>query len=242
MILERVARHRAGLTNKELSDSLGIATSSCSYILERLERNGFLSRDRETGRYSIGLKAVAVARGALRPFDFRKAAEPVLRRVSDQTGLETVAGVLDHGQLMILTRVSNGKFPRADVDTGTEFPAHCTAMGKVLLAGLPVDEVSDLIDKSGLPSRTDKTITSKAKLIKELDSVRERGFAITDEEHELGMRSVGVPIADPWGKMDAALAAIGTVRDLVWEHNLDDTVRLLKDAARDISRLRRFPA
>lgn len=239
MILESVARHSGGLTNKDVSESLGIATSSCSYILDKLERNGFLARDRDTGRYSIGLRAVAVARGALRPFDFRKVAEPVLRRVSNETGLETVAGVLDQGQLMVLTRVSTGKFPRADVDTGTEFPAHSTAMGKVLMAYLPSEEVLNLIEKGGLSARTGKTITSKPKLMEELNLVRDRGYAVTDEEHETGLRSVGVPIADPWGKMDAAVAAIGTLKDLVWDQNLEETVRILKDAAREISRLRR---
>lgn len=239
LILESVAREKRGLTNKDLSGELGIATSSCSYILERLERNGYLARDPDSGRYSIGLKVVAIARGALRPFDFRKVAEPVLKRVSDQTGLETAAGVLDQGQLMVLLRVSNGKFPRADVDTGSEFPAQSTAMGKVLLAHLPPQELAELIERTGLAPRTDRTIVSKEKLIEELNQVRQRGYATTDEEHELGMRSVGVPISGPWGKIDAALAAIGKVRDIAWGQNLEATVRLLQDAAREISARRR---
>lgn len=238
LILESVAREKRGLTNKDLSAELGIATSSCSYILERLERNGYLARDPASGRYSIGLKVVAIARGALRPFDFRKLAEPVLKRFSDQTGLEAAAGVLDQGQLMVLVRVSNGKFPRADVDTGSEFPAQSTAMGKVLMAHLPVQEVAELIEK-GLTARTSRTIVSKEKLIEELNQVRQRGYATTDEEHEMGMRSVGVPIAGPWGKIDAALAAIGKVKDIAWETNLGETVRLLQEAAREISARRR---
>ncbi len=239
VILESVARDKRGLTNKDLSAELGIATSSCSYVLERLERNGYLARDPDTGRYSIGLKVVAIARGALRPFDFRKAAEPVLRRLSDQTGLEAAAGVLDQGQLMVLVRVSNGKFPRADVDTGSEFPAHATAMGKVLLAHLPAGEAAELIERSGLRPMTGRTIVSKDRLMEELNLVRQRGYATTDEEHELGMRSVGVPITGPWGKVDAALAAIGKVKDIAWERNLEETLRLLQEAAREIAVRRR---
>lgn len=240
VILESVAKARRGLTNKDLSTELGIATSSCSYILGRLESHGFLSRDPDTSRYSIGLKAVAIARGALRPLDFRKLADPVLRRLSEHTGLETVIGVLEHGQLMVLNRISNGKFPGADVDMGTEFPPHTTAMGKLLMAHLPSHEVLDMIEKTGLPPSTDKSIGSKEKLLHELDAVREQGYALTDEEHKLGLRSVGVPITDPWGKIDAALAAIGTVKDLVWQRNLNETLRALRDAAREISALRRF--
>src|SRR5690348_1467745 len=156
VILERVAEHKNGLTNKDLSASLGIATSSCSYILERLESYGFLSRDGETGRYSIGLKAIAVARGALRPLDFRKAAEPVLRRLSENTGLEMVLGVMDQGRLMILIRISTGKFPRADVDTGTEFPPHTTAVGKVLLAQMSAEDLEGHIERNELVSRASR--------------------------------------------------------------------------------------
>lgn len=242
LILELVSQDKRGLTNKDLSRALGIATSTCSYILERLERAGFLSRDAASARYSIGLKVISIAQAALRPLEFRKAAEPVLRRFSENTGLEAVIGVLDRGRLMVLHRVSNGKFPRVDVDTGTEFPAHATAMGKILLAHLPAEELSDLIDRGGLPARTPKTITSKDALIEELNNVRERGYAITDEEHLTGMRSVGVPIRDPYGRIDAAVAAVGKVMDLVWEQNLDETVRELRDAAQEIARSRRSPA
>jgi len=239
VVLELVAANRRGLTNKDLSSALGIATSTCSYILERLERNCFLLRNLETGRYSIGLKAIAIARGALRPLDFHKAAEPVLRQLSENTGLETVVGMLDQGQLLILSRISNGKFPRADVDTGTEFPPHTTAIGKILLAHLPAEEVSRLIERNGLPARTSRSITSKTKLMDELNAVRERGYSISDEEHEVGLRSVGVPLLDRGGGIDAALAAIGTVDDMVWNQNLQVTVDLLREAAREIAALRR---
>jgi IclR family acetate operon transcriptional repressor len=241
VILERVAAQKGGLTNKDLSAELGIATSTCSYILERLERNGFLTRDAATGRYSIGLKAIVIARGALRQFDFHKDADPVLRRFAERTGLEAVVGVLDQSQLMIISRVPTGKFPKADVDTGTEFPAHTTAIGKVLLAHLPPNEVAAMIEPHGLTARTKRTIVDKTQLIEELVAVREQGFGITDEEHAVGMRSVAVPITDPWDRVDAAMAAIGTLKDLVWKQHLEDTVRVLREAAREISALRRAP-
>jgi DNA-binding IclR family transcriptional regulator len=153
--------------------------------------------------------------------------------------LETVVGILDQGQLMILSRVTNGKFPLADVDTGTEFPPHTTAIGKILLAHLPAEEVSRLIERNGLPARTSRSITAKNKLMDELNAVRERGYAISDEEHAAGLRSVGVPLFDRWGGIDAALAAIGTLEDLVWNQNLEATLGLLMEAAREITALRR---
>src|SRR6185369_18061862 len=94
---------------------------------------GFLSRSEATGRYKIGLKMLVIGRGAIRQLDFR-AAGPVLRQLAANTGVDVVMGVLDEERLMVVRRVANSEFIDAEVDTGTEFAAHATAIGKVLLA------------------------------------------------------------------------------------------------------------
>src|SRR6202021_1502180 len=87
-ILEMIASSKSGLSNKQISEELGIATSSCSYVLGRLEREGYLSRNAATGRYQVGLKVLAISRGVLRHMNFREVAEPVLQRLRDDTGLD----------------------------------------------------------------------------------------------------------------------------------------------------------
>jgi IclR family transcriptional regulator, KDG regulon repressor len=240
IVLDRIARKPGGLSNKQISEELGIATSSCSYVLSRLEREGYLARNAATGRYEIGLKVLSIAQGALRQMDFRKVAGPVLRQLAADTGLDVVMGVLDQEKLVIVSRVATSEFREVDVDTGTEFPAHATAIGKILLAHLPKEELQSLIQKNGLAQVTEKTITRADRLMAELEAVRERGYSTCEEEHTLGLRSVGAPIVDPWGGIPAALAAAGGLKDPMWEKGMPEVAGIVKAAAREISRLGRL--
>ena len=240
IVLDRIARKPGGLSNKQISEELGIATSSCSYVLSRLEREGYLSRNAATGRYEIGLKVLAIAGGALRQMDFRRVAEPVLRQLAADTGFDIVMGVLDQERLVIVSRVATSEFREVDVDTGTEFPAHATAIGKILLAHLPKEELQSLIAKNGLVRVTEKTITRPDQLFLELEAVRERGYSTCDEEHTVGLRSVAAPIVDPWGGIPAALAAAGGLKHPMWEKGMPEVAAIVRAAAREISRLGRL--
>jgi DNA-binding IclR family transcriptional regulator len=238
-MIEMIASSKNGLSNKEISEELCIATSSCSYVLGRLEREGYLSRNAATGRYQLGLKVLAISRGVLRHMHFREVAEPVLQRLRDDTGLEGVVGVLDQNRVMVINRVPNGEFPRADVDTGTVYSAHSTAIGKVLLARVPKERILDLIAEYGLVRHTQNTIASGTELLVELDRIRKSGYAVSNEEQRLGLRSVAAPIIDSQRAVRAGVAAVGSTNHPVWRDMAMITERV-KTAAREISRLVRF--
>ena len=121
VILERIAQRSGGLTNKQISEELGIATSSCTYVLSRMERGGYLKRNLATGKYEIGLKILAIARGPLRQLDLPAFATPVLQRLSDETGLDTFIGVLEMDRIIVLTRVATEQFAGEDIGTGQSF-------------------------------------------------------------------------------------------------------------------------
>jgi DNA-binding IclR family transcriptional regulator len=238
-ILEMIGCSKKGLSNREISEELHIATSSCSYVLGRLEREGYLARDAATGRYQIGLKVLAISRAVLRNMDFRTVAEPVLQKLREDTGLEGIIGVLDHNRVMVINRVPSGEFPNADVDTGTQYAAYATAIGKVLLAHIPEEHVLDLVGERDLVKFTPKTIASTAVLLEELDRVRKLGYAISDEEQIPGVRSVAAPIVDSQRTVRAGVAAVGSTQQLVWGH-ADTIVERVRTVAREISRLVRF--
>src|SRR5438128_2265371 len=109
-LLEIVGRRSRGLTNAELCRLLKIAPSSCSYILKRLNKEGYLEQDLETGRYEIGLKMVALAEGALRELGLRPIAEPALHQLAQATGLGANLGIVDRGQVMLVERVESPEF------------------------------------------------------------------------------------------------------------------------------------
>ncbi len=249
LLLDVIEKTPGGLRNAEISRQLGIPRSSCSWILARLECQGYLARDQDTSRYKIGLKTIALAHGALRDLGFRSCAEPVLYRVASDTGLAAGIGVLESGHVLLVDRVEAPEFaghsvvgarPRDQRDIGRELPAHSTALGKVLLAHLPRPELLDYLDERSLARRTPKTIVSRDLLLVELRKIRQRGYAIADEEHDLGLRALSAPIADFTGAVRAAISLNGSPGAPIWREPRT-LVALVTAAAREISGNARFP-
>jgi len=208
-ILELVAHKAGGLTNAEISRRLKIATSTTSYILSRLEREGYLKRHPDGGRYEIGLKVVALAHGALREMGLRRAAEPVLHRVAAETRYSALIGVLERGLIMIVDKVEKPELFKIDMDIGVRYPAHTTALGKVLLSHLPVEEVEALFDGYAVSGDPKKAALSRELRMQELINVKANGYAISDGELFPGIWAVAAPIFDSTGTVRAAVSATG---------------------------------
>ncbi|HTA41375.1 MAG TPA: IclR family transcriptional regulator [Bryobacteraceae bacterium] len=244
-LLEIIAHRSEGYTNSDLSHKLGIPTSSCSYMLSRLTREGYLKRAND-GRYTIGLKSLILSHAALRSIGFRPFSEPVLYKIVEDTRLAANVGVLQGGRVLLIDRlespnaVSDVSFiPRELRDIGIELDAHTTALGKVLLAALHEDELSDVIRRHGLERKTPKTIVGESELRAELKRVRTRGFSRVMDEHYKGFWSIGAPISDAAGVTRAAVSLSGTPEDPAWQ-NPDELARRVIQAGRDISRSMRL--
>jgi len=235
LLLDIVAREREGLTNAEISRRLGMAPSSCSYILSRLEREAYVRREKPSGRYHIGLKLVELAYGALRTVGHRPIVEPALHRLVEQTRLTAIIAVWMRGRAVVVEKVESPESIKLDVDLGYPHYVHSSAAGKVLLAHRSPEEINEVVRVHGLQRRTPKTITSKARLLQELETVRARGYASSNEEEFLGGRAVAAPILDASGTVCAAVSAVGPAGHAIWECP-EDAIRCVKAAAREISR------
>jgi IclR family transcriptional regulator, KDG regulon repressor len=233
-LLEIIGRAHGGLTNKEISCELHIATSSTSYILSRLEREGYVKRD-ESGRYEIGLTVLTLASGVLRDLGFHRSAAPVLHRLTKATSLSSYVGILERGRMLVVEQLESPTFIRPDIDLGTEHPAYSTAMGKMLLAHLSEDELTELMETREFARRTPQTIVSKTKLRQELREIRRAGFALSEEEEFVGVRALAAPIHDVNGAVHAAVGVAGPVSQPVWR-DLPELVSLVQVAGRDVSR------
>jgi len=239
VLLKVIEQTPGGLTNAEISRRLDIPKTTCSYIARRLEHEGYLIKDAASGRYKIGLAVVALAHGALREVGIRTVAEPALFKLTTRTGLSGGIGVLERGHVLLVDRVEGPRFVdrrlRAQRDIGRKLPVHSTALGKVLLAYLPRQQVLDLIGGKELARSTAKTVTSKTRLLAELDQVRQQGYAIADGEAYSDLRSLSVPILGSDGSVQAALSVNGSPKDRAWL-DLPELVKIVQEAARDISR------
>jgi DNA-binding IclR family transcriptional regulator len=250
-LLEMIEKTPGRMRHAEISRRLNIPKSTCSWILARLERQGYLTCDGDTSRYKVGLKTIALAHGALRELGFRSWAEPVLYRIASETGLAAGIGVLEGCQVLVVDRVEAPEFsgsrrliderPRDQREIGRELPAHTTAFGKVLLAYLSRSALLACLDDLVLTRRTPKTIVSRADLLLELRKIRRRGYATADEEHSRGFRAISAPIFDFTGAVPAAISLNGSPSVAIWRAQRK-LVALVTAAARDISRNARFPS
>jgi IclR family transcriptional regulator, KDG regulon repressor len=249
-LLKLIERTSGGLRNADVSRQLRIPKSTCSYILGRLEREGYLIRDL-TGRYRLGLATVTLAYGALREIGIRTVAEPTLYRLMLSSGLSVGIGVLQRGRVLLVDRVESARLMdqipgdghrirrRAQRDIGRELPMHSTALGKVLLAYLPDQEVLRLVAEQGYARATSWTIVSKSHFLAELELVRHQGYALADREADPDVRALGVPIFDTDGNVRAAISVNGSPVEPAWR-DVGKLVQLVAQAGRDISRRARL--
>src|SRR5271166_1368564 len=233
-MLEAVAQASDGLSNADISRNLNIPKSSASYLLRTLETQGYVTRDAETGKYRVGLKILSLSRGALSGLDVRGVALPIMRHLTQQTGLTCHLAVLDGPDAVYIEKVEPEGFIRMDTWVGRRMRVHATSVGKAIVAYIPQEQLEGILRKSGMEKRTPKTITTLPRLLKELEKVRAQGYAVDDEENNLGARCVGAPIFDERGAIEASLGLSGTTQQ-VSPQTMPRILEALKDAARHIS-------
>jgi IclR family KDG regulon transcriptional repressor len=223
-ILELIANRPGGMSNAEISRRLNIATSSCSYILTRLQGAGYIKRSTQRGRYEIGLKVIALTHGALREMGLRKASQPILHRIVAQTSCSGIIAVLDGALIMIVDKVERPNLSKLDMDIGVCYPAHSTALGRVLMSHLPEKELAEIVPAAGS--------SFKAQLFLEgLEKIKQQGYSVSDGDLFMGVWAVAAPIFDSAGHAIAAVSATGTPKP----HNDTEVTQQIIRAAREIS-------
>jgi DNA-binding IclR family transcriptional regulator len=232
-ILEATAQ-RSGMTNAEISRKLRIPKSSASYLLRTLERGGYLRREREGGQYRLGLKVLSLSHRALADLDFRQVAQPILRQLVESSKLTAHLAVLDQGQAVYIEKADAPGFIKMDTWVGRRMDLHSTSVGKALAAYLPAPELEAILKARGLNKRTPLTITAIPRLLRELEKVRHQGYAVDEEENNLGVRCVAAPVFNTLGEVEASVGLTGTVAQLA-RGSVPKVAELVREAARKIS-------
>lgn len=208
-ILDILGQSSQGISIRELSAKLKLPKGTSHRLLSSLSYFGYVRQDPKTRDYFLGFKLVDLGQLLLSQLDLRKEAEPFLRDLAEKTK-ETVHMVfLDRGEIVYIDKVELDHNPsglRMASRVGLRNPAHSSAVGKVLLAHLPEEELNGLIKEKGLPKRTDHTITDPVQLKEHLKAVRTQGYAVDDEENERGIRCVAAPIYNETGRAVAAIS------------------------------------
>jgi DNA-binding IclR family transcriptional regulator len=203
-ILDCLAADDEPLRLSELADRIGAERSNALRLLRDLEARGYVERD-ESKRYSLGLKALQLARVVLRRLDVVEAGQEVLRSLAHATGEAAHLAVLQGRHAVHLAWVESAAPVRVTNAVGQREPAHCTAVGKCLLAYLPASELRRLFPTGRLPIHTSHTLSTLRALKHDLELTRERGYAFDDEERYEGMRCIAAPVRNHVGTVVASI-------------------------------------
>jgi IclR family KDG regulon transcriptional repressor len=157
---------------------------------------GFVYQDPQTERYGLTLKLFEIGMSVLERLELWREAEPVVKEIARVTGETVHLATLDEDDLVYLGKVESMRTLRVSMMSrvGRSAPAYCTGVGKILLAYLPRKQLDYILKKEKPIRYTDKTIVRRADLDRELSSIREKGYAIDNEEHEAGVRCVAAPV------------------------------------------------
>jgi len=205
-VLELLLKKGSAMNMTELSEKLGFYPSTTHRILDTLKHRGYIEQDSHTQKYQLGLKVLELGMAKLQQIDLVREATPYLKELVNQCNETAHLGVLEEGDVLYLAKEESSQTIRMCSYVGKRAPLHCTALGKVLLAFLPEEERKKILEQKELPRLTEKTITDKRELGKELDKVKEQGFALDREENEKDVRCVAAPIRNYQGEVIAAVS------------------------------------
>lgn len=206
-IIEALSQEPKGISLTKLSAVTGLSKSTVHRLLSSLIIMGYAAKDEETGKYYLTVKLFELGGRIVRRFDMLAEARPFLEKLSNMTGEAVHMVVRDGNDIVYIFKEDSGdNSVRMSSRVGLRSPMYCTAVGKAILAHLSEAEVEDIWNTSNITRHTHNTITEIDQLKRQLDIIRSLGYAVDDEENELGVRCVGASILDFSGKVAGAFS------------------------------------
>ncbi|MDA8235662.1 MAG: IclR family transcriptional regulator [Clostridia bacterium] len=211
MILDYLASCQEEVPLTKIAGKFGIAKSTVHGLLATLRDFGYIDQSPFTGNYKLGVRLFEIGSIVAASWDVRSVAAPYIERLVGQIGETVHLVVLDKGEVLYIDKRESNQSIRIVSAQGMRLPAHCTGVGKALLAYLPANEFKRIVKTKGLPRYTKNTITDPQVLEKELELIRGRGYAFDIEEIMDGLSCVAAPIFDHSSRACAAISVSGPV-------------------------------
>lgn len=233
-VLSLFNRDTGALSLTEIKDAARLSKTTAFRIISTLESVGYLERDLETKKYRPGLKVLQLGFTAISSLEFRQVARPYLRQLSQDVDETVSLSVLDGMDVVYVDRVRKQQIVGVVLGIGSRIPAHCGSMGKVMLAHLPEEELAQRLNQT-LTSCTSHSLVDPAAIEAELNQVHQQGYALNDEELEIGLRAVAAPIWDHTNHVVAAINVTGSVRTISCQRMVEELAPRVCDTAVQIS-------
>jgi len=204
LVIQAFSQQRLHLSISQLSKRTGLARASVRRVLHTLSKLEFAGTE-DGKNFYLRPRILTLGHSYLSSMPLATAAQPILDHLSQILHESSSIALLDATEIVYVARANVTRIMAIDLEVGTRLPAFCTSMGRVLLAHLAPEESEMLLSKIEFTRYTERTITSIEKLKQVMATVRREGYAIIDQELELGLRSMAVPVRNPSGRVVAAI-------------------------------------
>ena len=231
-IVNRLAAADEGITLTEIAQQVGLSPSTAHRLLTTLEQERYVSFDLERRVWSVGVQAFVAGNAFLKTRSLVATARPHMRSLMEDSEETVNLAVEDQAAAVYLSQVECRQMMRAFARPGGRVPLHCSSVGKALLSAMPDNSLAKVLHRHGLARVTLKTITTTPELRDDLARSRERGYAIDDEEHAVGLRCIAAVIFNENADPIAAVSLSGPMARIPDERIpvLGDLVRRKADA------------
>jgi len=207
-ILRAISSSKQGLGVSELAKDLKMAKSTVHGMTSALEELGAVMRDPLTKKYKLGFTLLEIGRSAYSQIDLKTSARPVMEALMEKTRTSVFLGILNWDHVSILDIAESNQDLKITAPVGSTIPMFAGAVGKVFLASMDEDQAAKIVRSKGLPRFTENSIVDAKLYLKELMIVKEKGYAVDDEEYILGVRAVASPLMG-LGQLRSAIWAVG---------------------------------
>jgi IclR family pca regulon transcriptional regulator len=232
-VLQAFAGVRGSVTVAQISQKTGIPRAAVARCLYTLKQLGFA--DADGNNYSLRPKVLSLGHSYLSSAPLSVSAQPYLDQISRQLNESSSLAVLDDREVLYIARSSTARVMSVALNAGSRLPAYCTSLGRVMLAHLPQAELQAYFEQVRMSARTEHTVTDEQQLRALLAGVREQGYALNNEELELGLRSIAVPVRGASGVVHAALNVGAQAARVSAARMVEEFLPVLQQGARELA-------
>ncbi|WP_241654561.1 IclR family transcriptional regulator domain-containing protein [Granulicella sibirica] len=208
IVIQAFSQATPQMTISQLSVKTGLSRAAVRRCLYTLTKLGFAGAE-DGSRYSLRPRLLTLSQTYTTSNSLSNAAQPILERMSATLRESFSVATLDGDDIVYIARTVGTRVMAVDLHIGSRLPAYCTSMGRVLLAYLPSEDLEAYLARAILTPHTTRTITTVDKLRLALRNVRRNGYALVDQELEVGLRSLAVPVYSPSGRVTATVNLSG---------------------------------
>lgn len=202
-VIETFSADAPRQTIAEVAAASGLDRATARRCLLTLAHQGYADYDGKF--FTLTPRVLRLGTACLATMPLPRIVQPLLDRVSADLGESTSVSILDGAEIVYVARAAQRKVMSIALMPGSRLPAYCTSMGRVLLAALPEAAARQVLGETALPARTLRTVTDPAAILANLCAIRTQGYAVIDQEVELGLQSLAVPLRNAHGRVVAAL-------------------------------------